>query len=265
LDGLNITKKAWEKAIHRGIKPIRIFAHPLVIKENSKRIAYYRMLAMVSQKSMSRVGLDIKNYENGILSPEDDTSLNISKHLNRVICSLIEQDETIDDREFDIWRGMAAGSQAQGSWQNTKGDKAEIKIKAIIKERINDRGLAIEEAKKGKTSHYKLRDNRNLILSAEPDVGIYRNDIIEIAIEIKGGIDPAGVFERFGAVLKSLRRIKQKNKKAITILIIEKASLTSTLQSELEKSKEIIDCFFSIEEIIINDKIRNKLFEVMDI
>jgi len=62
---LGITDRAWNKAIHRGIKPVRVFAHPEVLIENPKRIGYYRMLAMVSQKSMSRVGLSINKYEGG--------------------------------------------------------------------------------------------------------------------------------------------------------------------------------------------------------
>ncbi|CAD7770444.1 MAG: hypothetical protein KIIPBIDF_00173 [Candidatus Methanoperedenaceae archaeon GB50] len=50
LENLNITTKAWNRVIHRGIKPIRVFAHPEVLKQNPKRVGYYRMLAMVSSK-----------------------------------------------------------------------------------------------------------------------------------------------------------------------------------------------------------------------
>ncbi|RJS73116.1 hypothetical protein CW714_03595, partial [Methanophagales archaeon] len=55
IEDLGITKRAWNK----GFKPIRVFVHPEVLKQNPKRVGYYRMLAMVSQKSMSRVGLSI--------------------------------------------------------------------------------------------------------------------------------------------------------------------------------------------------------------
>jgi hypothetical protein len=61
----------------------------------------------------------------------------VSKSLrNQIISRLIELDETIDAREFDLWRGMAAGSQAQGSWQNAKGAKFEVTVKGIIQKRI---------------------------------------------------------------------------------------------------------------------------------
>lgn len=139
---------------------------------------------------------------------------------------------------------MAAGSQAQGSWQNTKGDRAEVVIKDLIERRIREKGLVLEEISHGKGKTLKLKDERQFILGSEPDIGVYKNSIIQIAVEIKGGIDPAGVLERFGAALKSLRRAKQENSKSITILIMQGVSLTSKAEEEIEKSKSIIDRFF---------------------
>jgi hypothetical protein len=40
---------------------------------------------------------------------------------------------------------MAAGSQAQGSWQNTKGDRAEIVIKELIERGVRGKGSVDEE------------------------------------------------------------------------------------------------------------------------
>ena len=251
--------------IHRGIKPIRVFAHPEVLKQNPKRVGYYRMLAMVSQKSMARVGLSINRYEEGRSYLDDDAALEISKHLNKIISILIEHDETVDDREFDLWRGMAAGSQAQGSWQNTKGDRAEVVIKELIERRVREKGLIFEEKAHGKGETLKLKDERLLILGSEPDIGIYEDDIIQIAVEIKGGIDPAGVLERFGAALKSLRRAKQESPNSITILIMQGVSLTSKAMEEIDRSKSIIDYFFTIEDVIGNEDARKHLFKILKV
>ena len=265
LENLNITTKAWNRVIHRGIKPIRVFAHPEVLKQNPKRVGYYRMLAMVSQKSMARVGLSINRYEEGRSYLDDDAALEISKHLNKIISILIEHDETVDDREFDLWRGMAAGSQAQGSWQNTKGDRAEVVIKELIERRVREKGLIFEEKAHGKGETLKLKDERLLILGSEPDIGIYEDDIIQIAVEIKGGIDPAGVLERFGAALKSLRRAKQESPNSITILIMQGVSLTSKAMEEIDRSKSIIDYFFTIEDVIGNEDARKHLFKILKV
>lgn len=262
---LGITSRAWNRVIHRGIKPVRVFAHPEVLLQNPKRIGYYRMLAMVSQKSMSRVGLSTNIHEKGKGLLNEENALHISKHLNKIVSILIEHDEKIDAREFDLWRGMAAGSQAQGSWQNTKGDRAEVVIKDLIERRIREKGLVLEEISHGKGETINLKDGRQFILGSEPDIGVYKNNLIQIAVEIKGGIDPAGVLERFGAALKSLRRAKQENSKSITILIMQGVSLTSKAEEEIEKSKSIIDYFFTIEDIIGNEDIRKDLFKILKI
>jgi len=266
-ENLNISDKAWNKVIHRGIKPIRIFSHPRVLKQNPKRVSYYRMLAMVSQKSMNRVGLGINAYESGrkINVISEVLALQISRHLNKIISILIEHDEKIDQREFDLWRGMAAGSQAQGSWQNAKGDRAEIVIKDLVGRRLRRKKLIIKKIARGKGEEILLKDGRLFIFGSEPDMGIYEKNLIQEAIEIKGGIDPAGVLERFGAALKSLRRAKQENPKSITVLIMQGLSLTSKAKEEIGKSKSIIDHFFTIENVMEKEEIRNKLFEILDI
>ncbi len=115
LNLLGISKLAWDKVVHSGIKPIIVFANPSVLQRVSGSVGYYRMLSMVSQKSMNRVGLSITRYETGQRNPNAESSLAIAKHFNLIIGRLVELDEKISAREFDLWRGMAAGSQAQGS------------------------------------------------------------------------------------------------------------------------------------------------------
>lgn len=158
--------------------------------------------------------MSINKYEGGKGQLNDETALHISKHLNKIVSILIEHDVKIDTREFDLWRGMAAGSQAQGSWQNTKGDRAEIVIKEIIERRIREKGL---------------------------------------------------VLERFGAALKSLRRAKQENSKSITVLVMQGISLTTKAEEEIQNGESIIDYFFTIEDIIGNEKVRKDLFKILKI
>lgn len=122
LDALGISSKAWSKVIHQGFKPVRVFAHPYVLVTVARSVGYYRGLAMVSLKSMSNVQLSVERFETGQnRQPFDDQKAwDIANHLNKLISRLIETDEEIDPREFDLWRGMTAGSTAQGSWQNKK-------------------------------------------------------------------------------------------------------------------------------------------------
>ncbi len=63
LQNLSISDSAWNKTIHSGIKPIIVFAHPAVLTTVGKAVSYYRMLAMVSQKSMNQIGIATARYE----------------------------------------------------------------------------------------------------------------------------------------------------------------------------------------------------------
>lgn len=63
LEALGITERAWDKTIHHGIKPVRVFAHPSVLMHVPRAVGYYRTLAMVSQKSTNGVGLSVGAYE----------------------------------------------------------------------------------------------------------------------------------------------------------------------------------------------------------
>ena len=108
----------------------------------------------------------------------------------------------------------------------------------------------------------------------EPDIGIYQDkatsesflptELIEIAVEIKGGIDTGGVFERFGAALKSLRRTKQENEDSVTVLIIQKVSLTETAKGEMEQATAI-DHLLMLEDLIDDEDAREALFQLLEL
>lgn len=53
--------------------------------------------------------------------------------------------------------------------------------------------------------------------------------------------------------------------KSITVLIMQGVSLTSKAKEEIEKSKSIIDYFFTIEDIIGNEDVRKDLFKILKI
>jgi len=261
---LKIGETAWNKVIHRGIKPVRVFANPRVLVENPRRVAYYRMLAMVSQKSMGNVGLSINRYEYETKPLGMKMATDIASHLNSIISDLINEDSVIDEREFDLWRGMAAGSQAQGSWQNEKGKEAAELINDLVIKRIQEkksgRPVSIEKGHK-----FNLNDGRQLIIASEPDIGIYDGSGgILIAVEIKGGIDTAGVLERLGAALKSLSRAKLENKNSITILIIPRVAMTTTFLNEVGASG-LVTHYFSHDKIISNPDEREKFFKLLGI
>ncbi len=261
---LGISESAWNKVIHRGIKPVRVFAHPEVVSRIARSVGYYQKLAMVSLKSMSNVGLSITAYESGRnrRPMERRKTERVCHHLNQLISRLIESDTFLDPREFDLWRGMTAGATAQGSWQNKKGERTEAVIKGFITRRVHELQLSAEQ--EGNT--IRLVDGRVLTYGSEPDIALYNTEgTILAAVEIKGGIDPAGVLERIGAALKSLSRAKQENVQAVTILIVVQASMTKQAVQELAAHQREIDRWLTVEDMLNNDTAREQFFTALGI
>ncbi|HNB52312.1 MAG TPA: XcyI family restriction endonuclease [Anaerolineales bacterium] len=258
---LGISEKAWNRTHHRGIKPILVFAHPAILQTISRAVSYYRMLAMVSQKSMNKIQLAVGRFESGKGFPGEVQALSVSFRLNQIISHLIETDEHIDQREFDLWRGMAAGSQAQGSWQNLKGKQSEILVKGFITRRLREKGFVQQE----NGEKLILKDGRHMEFADEPDIAIYLNHQIQVAIEIKGGIDTAGVLERIGAAIKSLRRAKEENPKALTLLLLQAVSVTQTAANDLAINQTSVNYWFTLEEFVQNEETRTNIFELLNI
>jgi hypothetical protein len=219
------------------------------------------MLAMVSQKSMNQVGAVITTYETGKRNPDSQTAIFLAAHLNQIISHLIDADEKIDAREFDLWRGMAAGSQAQGSWQNAKGDQAEVLIKGMLEQHIKENNLAQDIH----ASRISLKSNVVLAFSSEPDIAIFKNDLLQIAIEVKGGIDTAAVLERIGAAIKSLKRAKEENPQSVTILIMQEVAFSNRARRDIELNKESIDHLFFLENLLEKEAERDKLFKLLEL
>lgn len=258
LGELNISERAWNRVIHRGIAPVRVFAHPVVLQSIPRSVGYYRMLAMVSQKSMKRVQLDTEPYEAGSKTPDQDTAQALASHLNTIISRLVENDEEFNPRELDLWRGMAAGSQAQGSWQNAKGTQYETIIQQAIVRHLQQVGLL----QKHDARRIELGDGRVIIFGSDPDIRLMREQELLSAVEIKGGIDPAGAHERLGAALKTLKDCKAKHPNCQTILLSRRETFTQGLQDRMQQSSTEITYWFALEDVLEDE---NKRAEFIDL
>lgn len=250
---LNITEMAWNRIIHSGIKPIIVFAHPAVLTTVNRSVGYYRMLAMVSQKSMGQIGLASTQYEQKERLPSSDIAYRIARRLNTLICTLIEQEQEIETREFDLWRGMAAGSQAQTSWQNRKGDIVEEIMRRDLVSQLYRVGLMESDNLvdiRLRAVELNLVDGRIVRMGSEPDIEVITKGKIQAAVEVKGGIDPAGVLERVGAAIKSLRRSKETSPGAITVLVMTGVALSAQARSDIESSRLSVNYLFTVEDIL---------------
>ena len=221
---LGIEQNAWDKITHSEIQPIMVFAHPEIVQNDTKRFMYYRQIAMISQKSMSYVGLQMGKFEEASINSNNyDELCKRCRVINGVMSNLVLHMDTVTLKKIIICLGMGAGMQADGSWRNKKGQEVEKSIWKKIKNWAKDSGLEINEINNG-----VFMCNNTLYKSAsEPDIGVYRDGKLIVLVEIKGGIDPAAALERGGAVQKSCTRNDAQTKICV--------ARTSAITSEFKK------------------------------
>ncbi|HID84796.1 MAG TPA: XcyI family restriction endonuclease [Anaerolineales bacterium] len=246
---LGISPRAWNKVIHQGIEPVKVFAHPRVLVSVAGAVGYYRMLALVSQKSMRNVGLPVESFElPQSRLPDEETALRLARHFNHLISRLVEEEtHSLREEEFLLWRGMAAGAQAQGSWQNRKGAIAEEWVRQRLREHLVHLGWKKQPLPRGEAW---TGEAKTVVFSSEPDVEVRQEGRLIGAVEIKGGIDKAGVLERLGAAVKSLRRAKDEDPAAMTILILTAASLTEQAKQDLHMQRQVVNRWYTLEQLL---------------
>lgn len=91
---------------------------------------------------------------------------------------------------------------------------------------------------------------KTVVFSSEPDVEVRQEGRLIGAVEIKGGIDKAGVLERLGAAVKSLRRAKDEEPAAVTILLLTAASLTEQAKRDLHRQRQVVNRWYTLEQLL---------------
>ncbi|MGF1672533.1 MAG: XcyI family restriction endonuclease, partial [Rivularia sp. (in: cyanobacteria)] len=214
---------------HSNLELIQVFCHPKLIREHSILLAYYRNIAALSQKAVNYlVGINLKKLETDEQNQfplAEDKAFVLSRLFNEHISLII--DSSIESFTAEELYGIllaSTGIQIDGSWRNAIGEEAEkIVQRLLIKEAkelkllaafISRTGTAIElynsdnlEQQLGNIQSYRgvmLANHTSLLFSKEPDISLLNNQGITVGvIEIKGGTDPAGALERYGAAKKS--------------------------------------------------------------
>lgn len=88
---------------------------------------------------------------------------------------------------------------------------------------------------------------------------------IVAAVEVKGGIDTAGVLERVGAAIKSLSRAKEENPDSIAILILTEVSITRQSKMDLQTNQKTVNYWFTVEEVLEDEDKRSDIFRLLRI
>jgi len=231
--------------------PKLVFCHPVVLMENPLTSFYYRGLSGLSIKAAKDYFGTIENLESG----SSRTKLGIGKAkfmaqiYNTFVCSIIKNstDWTLEDGKRTIIATL--GITLDGVMRNKIGEIAEDRIKHLLVEWLADKDLLVRPRVSKRSARivneYTLPQNVVMRFGSEPDVSFAAGDSLVAVLEIKGGIDPAGALERYGAARKSFEHAMRVSPKCKNFYLggVFTAELRRRMNNDrlVEKSFSIID------------------------
>lgn len=269
-----ISDIAYNVILSSDLNLIQVFAHPKLLREHPQLVGYFRNVAVLSQKATKYLSnIDPKRFESE--KPDElpeQTAAALAQLFNEHI-SLIIENAFVSFREEEL-RGLlfaSTGAQIDGSWRNAIGEEAEkvvqvMLVKEIIRRKILNgfiqrEGMKVESFDTAKVEQVVknirtikgvlLTNQKSVLFSSEPDITVVDgNGKSELVIEVKGGTDPAGALERYGASKKSLEHSLKENKNVKTCFLA--SCITDEVERRVRKDKTISK-FFNLTEIITNE------------
>lgn len=204
--------------------------------------------------------------------------MQISKVINSLISSIIDGDPNFSLEEIRLAAQANLGTQINGSWRNEIGNEGSRRIHALILKHFLDKAQISEIILKDDTiasparvpasiediGGLKLVNGYKVLFGSEPDISI-RNPqgVLEGAIEVKAGLDPAGALERYGAAKKSFDKTLSENKAAITFHVASSPMLTTAVMDAMANDR-LVRKEFNLTDIFVNDAAREEFFEDFD-
>lgn len=272
LEGLGISKSAWNHVQEKEYPFCQIFCHPDVIQANPKLIAYYRGVAGLPLKGVAKLAFGTAGLEagKGRLTPERARRLAVS--LNEVISAIVDSDPTYSVADAILLLHATTGTTIDGSWRNRVGEEATQQVKEMIiryflaeslmAQAIGMQGEEIEPTPQllvSEITGFITTNDYRVLFGSEPDVEVQGPDGELIgAIEVKGGIDPAGALERYGAAKKTFDKALNRNPRAFTMYLA--SCITPTVRERISTNRTIRKVF-NLTEILFNEDERLRFLQ----
>lgn len=264
-----VSDSAWEQALAAGIEPLRVFAHPLVCTLNPRLLAYYRSIAVISQKGTALLASATSAYEDGTRTTlPPDRALAMCRLFNQHISAILDSTLTFSRSDLDALLLASAGAQIDGSWRNAIGQEAESVVRrVIVRGLVKDGSLSTYIDETGHSRRlvgadedtlarldtfrgFSLTNGSGIRFSSEPDVSLLaKNGQLVVAVEVKGGKDKAGALERFGAAQKSFSHVKRQNPAVHTIYVAN--CITPEVERRLEEARRKDGMFHDV--VLLSD------------
>lgn len=254
LDSLMIEPEAWHYVVDSlQIDPKLVFCHPAVLRWNTTTSLYYRAMSGLSLKAVRDYVGAVEKLEIGNKGARltDAKAHKMAQTFNLFICSIILNSSswTLENGHRMIIATM--GISLDGVNRNKIGAVAEERVRRFVVEWVLERdlliapALTVEELDAGLPSHCELTNGIAMDFSSEPDIAFRRDAELLAVVEIKGGIDPAGALERYGAAQKSFSDAVTRSPhcKNFYLTAVTTAELVTRIQRDrlVERTYNIID------------------------
>lgn len=267
LSELMIDDDVWNYVIEeKKYLPKLVFCHPDILMTHPISSIYYRGLCGLSIKSAQGYFGAIKNLEteNSRSKLKFEKAKKMTQVYNVFICSVIKgsTEWTLENGKRTIIATM--GISLDGVMRNKVGEIAEERVRALLVEWIIDKDLIVSASLDNYAEEIpdmcELKDNLIMKFSPEPDVSFFKkdnpNDLIAI-VEIKGGIDPAGALERYGAATKSFQHALSTSSRCKNFFL--SAVFTPELIKRIHNDR-LVEKYFDIIKLLEEPEERNLFF-----
>ena len=206
---------------------------------------YYRNIAALSQKSVGYLTkLNAQKIESAAVKEtglREDHALILARLFNQHVSLIV--DASIQNLTKEELHGVllaSTGAQIDGSWRNAIGEEAEKVVQRLLINEAKERQLlaALITRADSRNEGYDpvklseqlsnihnyrgvlLANQTSILFSSEPDISFLdASGNTVCAMEVKGGADPAGALERYGAAKKSFEESRRFAPDVYTILI----------------------------------------------
>ena len=270
LSNFMIEEGAWRYVTEeRKYDPKLIFCHPEVVMAIPSTSFYYRGLTGLSIKAAKDYIGSVESLEKGNerAKIDDEKALKMARVYNTFICSIIKgaTDWTLENGKRTIIATL--GITLDGVMRNKVGSIAEERVRTLVFEWLKERGLVISPTKEeiDETDDLpvvcELIDNVIMKFSSEPDISFSKktdtSEELMAVIEIKGGIDPAGALERYGAATKSFQHALRESQRCKNFFL--SAVYTPELQNRIQGDR-LVEKFYDIIDILEEPDVREDFF-----
>lgn len=265
LKKLLIEQKAWDYIRRLGIEPKLVFCHPKVLQTAPTTSLYYRGMVGLSVKAAKDYFGGVESIETGLLKSDisDDKALQMARTYNFFLSSIIINSTkwTLDNGHRTILATM--GISLDGSMRNKVGAVGEDRIRRMVVEwlianhLVTKPTLDADDLPEQLPKEIELKRGVTMRFSSEPDIAFEQRDILKATVEIKGGIDPAGALERYGAAKKSFGHAVERSPQCRNFYI--GGVLTKELLRRIAADR-LVEKTYSLIDLLKDESVRSEFF-----